>query len=96
VWVETGRREPSDWAEFVPLALAGAAANVGGVEAALAGRPGSWEADFVRQLLTGTVGHDQECLWEHRTEPLAITLYVDKILDDLGVEAAYQDADNEL
>lgn len=35
---------PIDWAEFVTLALAGAAANAGGIETILAGRPGSWEA----------------------------------------------------
>lgn len=34
-----------DWAEFVTLALAGAAANIGGVESVLAGRPSSWEAE---------------------------------------------------
>lgn len=32
--------EPVDWAEFVTLALAGAAANIGHIEAVLAGRPG--------------------------------------------------------
>jgi hypothetical protein len=36
-----GWDEPVDWAEFVTLALAGAAANIGHVEAVLAGRPGS-------------------------------------------------------
>ena len=92
-----GRRElPADWAEFVALALAGAAANVGGVETALAGRSGSWEADFTRQLLTGTVGHAGEYLWEHRTEPFAITLYVDEILTDVGGWKPYEDADQEL
>jgi hypothetical protein len=28
LWVESGRREPVDWAEFISHALAGAAANV--------------------------------------------------------------------
>src|SRR5437868_348909 len=51
VYRQSGRFEPDDWAEFVSQALAGAAANVGGVERVLAGRPGSWEADFTRQLL---------------------------------------------
>ena len=49
------RGEPVDWAEFVTLTLAGAAANVGHVEAVLAGRPGSWEAEGVRQLLISTI-----------------------------------------
>lgn len=60
----------ADWAEFVTLALAGAAANLDGVEAILAGRPGSWEAEGVRQLLLSTVGADESSLWEHRTESL--------------------------
>lgn len=38
------RTEPTDWAELVTLALAGAAANVGGIDTALEGRSGSWEA----------------------------------------------------
>jgi hypothetical protein len=37
--------EPADFAEFLTLAVASTAANVGGVEELLAGRPGSWEAD---------------------------------------------------
>ena len=86
----TGR---SDWAEFVALAAAAAAANVGGVEIALAGRPGSWEADFVRQLLVGTVGHDEAGLLEHRTEPVVVELYVDDILADSALAAAYDRAD---
>jgi hypothetical protein len=42
--------DQADWAEFVTQALAGAAANFGGVDAILAGRSGSWEAEGVRQL----------------------------------------------
>ncbi len=84
--------EPSDWAEFVALAVAGAAANVGGTEQALAGRPGSWEADAVRSLLAGTVGVDDEHLLVHRREPLVITVDVEQILADAGVEARYSRA----
>lgn len=68
-----------DWAEFVARALAGAAANIGGIEAVLAGRPGSCEADYVRKLLTGTVGPAGEYLLEHRAEPVVVDLYVDDI-----------------
>lgn len=93
VWRDSGRREPDDWAEFVSQALAGAAANAGGVETVLAGRPGSWEADFTRQLLTGTVGHDGEYLWEHRTEPVTVTLYVDELVDDTEARKPYDDAE---
>ncbi len=87
---------PADWAEFLTLALAGAAANVGGIEAVLAGRPGSWEADGVRQLLASTVGHDQHTLWEHRTEPVVVDVYVDELLVDLGAWKTYDDAQQEL
>lgn len=51
---------PIDWAAFVTEALAGAAANIGGTEVILAGRPGSWEAAKVREILYSTVGIDDE------------------------------------
>lgn len=89
-------RVSGDWAEFVTLALAGAAANVGSVERALAGRPGSWEADGVRTLLTSTVGCGDEWLVEHRTEPVRVTVYVDEILADFGALETYEAAADEL
>jgi hypothetical protein len=91
-WVEdtTAAPEQSDWAEFVTLALAGAAANLGGIDAILAGRSGSWEAESVRQLLFSTVGADEAQLWEHRTEPIEITLYVDELVIDRAYEAVEQ------
>jgi hypothetical protein len=92
VWVPGERTEPADWAEFVCAALAGAAANAGGVEVALAGRPGSWEADGVRDLLTSTVGHDEGYLFQHRTEPVVVQVYVDELIDF----QPYEDAQAEL
>ncbi len=86
----------SDWAEFVTLALAGAAANVGGIDDALADRPGSWEADHVRNLLTSTVGEDEQQLLGHRTEPVVVDVFVDEIMADLGMWKAYDDAQQEL
>ena len=88
---------PIDWAEFVTLALAGAAANVGGVETALAGRPGSWEAEMVRQTLTATVSDDRDLL-RHRTEPVVVDLWVESILSHLGdpSDDLYADAANEV
>ena len=71
---------PIDWAEFVTLALAGAAANAGGIETALAGRPGSWEAERVRQTLQSSV-FDEKDLLRHRTEPITVDLWVEAILD---------------
>jgi hypothetical protein len=81
---------PIDWAEFVTHALAGATANVGGTEQILAGRPGSWEAERVRETLQSTVGVDDEHLLRHRTEPVVIDLWVQSILADTS-DACYDD-----
>lgn len=83
----------ADWAEFVTQALAGAAANIGSVDAALAGRPGSWEADAVHNLLHSTVGYDEQYLFGHRTEPLRVVVDVEQILDDLDITLLYDDAE---
>ena len=53
-------QEAADFAELAAIVLASVAANVGGTEELLAGRPGSWEADLVRQLVDGTAGGDVE------------------------------------
>ena len=89
---------PIDWAEFVTHALAGAAANIGGTEQILAGRPGSWEAEPVRQTLQSTVGADDEHLLQHRTEPVVIDLWVESILRDTNDTTYddYRDAELEL
>jgi hypothetical protein len=84
--------EPADWAEFVTLAIAGAAANVGSVDRALEGRPGSWEADAVHSLLESTVGHDFAHLMEHRSEPIRVVLRPAEILADLGYAGLYEDS----
>lgn len=84
--------EQSDWAEFVSQALASAAANIGGVEAVLAGRPGSWEADHIRNLLHATVGHDEAYLVEHRTEPMRVVVPLEQILADRGIDQIHNDA----
>lgn len=80
---------PIDWAEFVTHALAGAAANIGGIELILAGRPGSWEAERVRQTLQSTVFDDGDLL-RHRTEPVAVDLWVESILRDTN-DTTYDD-----
>lgn len=88
---------PIDWAEFVTLALAGAAANVGSVEQALSGRPGSWEAERVRQTLQSTVFDDKDLL-RHRTEPVVVDLWVESVLHHIGdtSDDDYADASIEL
>jgi hypothetical protein len=89
-------RDQADFAEFVTHAVAGAAANLGSVEAVLAGRPGSWEAHHVRQRLHATVGYDEQYLLEHRTEPIVVRVHVDDILNDLGFWAMYNGAHEEI
>jgi hypothetical protein len=90
------QQDQADFADFLATALAGAAANLGGIEALLAGRPGSWEADYVRQLLVGTVGDDERLLWGHRTDPLVIRVHADDILNDLGYWTLFDEAADEL
>jgi hypothetical protein len=76
-WTET---RPVDWADFVALAVTGAAANIGSRDQILDGRPRSWEADTVRDLITRTVGDHPDELLAHRTEPLPVHLDVDAAL----------------
>jgi hypothetical protein len=59
---------------FVTEALTGAAANAGGIDTILAGRPGSWEASVAGDALRAAVGHDEWDLWRHRTEPVTVVL----------------------
>src|SRR3954453_13036853 len=87
---------PADFAEFVSLAVAGATANVGGIDAVLAGGAGSWEAGDVRDMLVSTVGWDEEYLWEHRTELLVIRVEVDAILSELGIAGLFDESDAEV
>jgi hypothetical protein len=63
--------EPADFADIAAHVLTTVAANLGSVETLLAGRSGSWEADLVRQLVTGTAGEDGE-LVRWRTEPVRL------------------------
>jgi hypothetical protein len=55
-----------DFPGWLARHLATAAARLGSTEALLASRPGSWEASDLRQLLGGTVGHDDEYLGTYR------------------------------
>lgn len=84
--------EPADWAEFITLAVAGAAANVGSIDRALEGRPGSWEAEAVRSLLQSTIGDDPAELLRHRTEPIRVVLRPAEILADLGYADLYDES----
>lgn len=79
-------REPSgrrvDMADFLASAVTATAANLGSVDQLLAGRSGSWEADLLSQLVTGTGGHDRDDLITRRTEPVVIHLNVARQVED--------------
>ena len=70
-----------DVAEVIANSAAAAAANVGGPEALLSGRPGSWEAAALRQLLTGAMGDDPDYWDTLRTEPVTIRLNVAQLIE---------------
>jgi hypothetical protein len=55
-------RTEHDFAGWLAAVLAEAAGRLGSSDMLTAGRPGSWEAALVRQLLAGTVGEDDEHL----------------------------------
>lgn len=73
--------EPCDFADFLAGVLAATAANVGGPEALLAGRRGSWEASYVASLLCGTMG-DEPADWQRfRTEPIVVPLNIAELIE---------------
>ncbi|MFI6134035.1 hypothetical protein [Micromonospora sp. NPDC051141] len=82
--------EPVDFADLAAQVLTSVAANLGGVDALLAGRPGSWEADLVRQLIERYAGEEQMLAW--RTEPYRLHLSADDVFADFGISQLY-DAD---
>lgn len=51
-----------DFPGWLASVLATTAAQLGSSDALTAGRPGSWEASLVSQLVKGTVGYDDEHL----------------------------------
>ena len=67
-------RERVDFGEIACHVLTAVAANVGGLERLLSGRPGSWEADYVRQIVLSTAGDGSEGLHRWRTEVIRRSL----------------------
>jgi hypothetical protein len=55
-------RAEHDFAGWLAGVLAAAAGQLGGSDELIIGRPGSWEASLVDQLVKGTVGHGDEYL----------------------------------
>ena len=69
---------PIEIADFVAQVLTAAAANIGTTSKLLAGRPGSWKADLVRQLIGGSRRTDGDYLPEHPTDPIVVDVDVDE------------------
>ena len=55
-------RTEHSFAEWLAQVLATVAGQLGSSDALTIGRPGSWEADLVDQLVKGTVGYGDEYL----------------------------------
>ena len=58
--VTAAAREEHDFGGWLPDVLCRAAARLGSMSALTAGRPGSWEAALVDQLVQGTCWDDGE------------------------------------
>ncbi|CAM5540228.1 hypothetical protein [Leifsonia shinshuensis] len=87
--------EPVDFGEIACHVITRVAANLGGVDALLAGRPGSWEADYVRQIVQSTAGDDPDELLRWRTEPVRLPFDVEDEFYDFGLGDLYdQDRDS--
>lgn len=89
-----GEQRRHDFGEVISIAVTAAAANLGGVEELLAGRPGSWEADYVRQIVNHSAAEGE--LDRHRTEPVMLRLDPETLFEEAGLKDLYDDADNEL
>jgi hypothetical protein len=63
-------REP-DFSDWLARVLATVAAMQGSSYALISGRPGSWEADHVINLVRGTVGHNDDHLRDYLPEGFA-------------------------
>ena len=55
-------QDEHDFGGWLAGVLASVAAELGSTFVLTAGRPGSWEADLVQQLVKGTVGWDDDYL----------------------------------
>lgn len=93
---KNGEEEPDDFAEFFATALAAAAANVGSIERVTAGRPGSWEAAALHDLLSGLFPPEltPEALAAYRTEPVRLPLNVAQLVEDSGCLPTLYEADD--
>jgi hypothetical protein len=75
-----------DMGEFICHVVTAAAANAGGAEALLSVRTGSWEADYVRQIVLSTAGDAVDHLAAYRTEPVRLYFDTEALYGPLGLE----------
>jgi hypothetical protein len=83
--LDDARRAGFDMGEFICHVVTAAAANAGGAEELLSVRTGSWEAEYVRQIVLSTAGEDLADLLRHRTEPVRVYLPIRYLAEDLGL-----------
>lgn len=89
--LDDARRAGFDMGEFICHAVTAAAANAGGAEELLSVRTGSWEADYVRQIVMSTAGEDLADLLRHRTEPVRVYLPTTYLAEELGLRELADD-----
>jgi len=89
----TGEVREADMGEILCRVITAVAANLGGEEALLAGRPGSWEAAKIRDVVGSTAG---PYLAQYRTLPVRLLLNPEDVFYDLGLGALYDEAETEL
>lgn len=83
-------QRPGDGGEFITHLLATVAANLGSSSAVTMSRPGSWEADGVKNLLASTVGWDDEFLMTFRTDPVELVVDVLYEVDDFEMWETFE------
>lgn len=85
------RTRITDGGETATCLLATVAANLGGSHLVTAGRPGSWEAHQVIELLAATVGADDEYLLAYRTRAIEVVECLDLVEADAGLADLYDE-----
>jgi len=71
-----------DFADYIANVLAATAANLGGPEELIAGRPGSWEASYVFALIQGTMGDHPRGWLRFRTEPVRVPMNLAELIEN--------------
>lgn len=86
---------PLDFGNTMCRVITAVAANVGSVEALVAGNPISREADLLRHIVDCTAGTDREELLRFRTEPIRLHVDVEESFYHFGVHALYKEERHE-